>query len=161
MGTPWDKWYSGKNTRYSYIDDVLTNPMGKFRAAPSCEMLLEEQDGKTYLVPKLNEEDIKKSMDCSSFITQTIRTVTRAVNEAPFVPKSIEVSADHRTVVVVWNDKTKTIVKRSENDPDDLYMAFTAALAKRIFQSNSHIKKIIQSKVNYHLPKEKKGDSNE
>ena len=142
-------------TRYALI-----NPMGKFRAAPSFEMTVGRTNGKTYLTQKLSEEDIKKAMDCSSFMIQAIGTVTRAVNEAPFVPKSIEVSADHRTVVVVWNDHEKTIVKRSENDPDDLYMAFTAALAKRIFQTNSHVKKIIQKKVNYHLPK-KKGDSNE
>lgn len=70
--------------------------------------------------------------------------------------KSIEVSVDHRTVVVIWTDGDKTIVKRSEKDPDDIYMAFTAALAKKVYGSNSAIKRLINKKVNEHKPKEKK-----
>ena len=35
--------------------------------------------------------------------------------------KSIEVSVDHRTVVVVWADGETTQVVRSANDPDDIY----------------------------------------
>lgn len=62
---------------------------------------------------------------------------------AKYMPKSIEYSADHMTVVVIWSDGDKTIVRRSANDPDDIYMAFTAALAKKIFGSNSAIKRVI------------------
>ena len=72
--------------------------------------------------------------------------------------KSIEQSADHRTVVVIWTDGSKTIVKRSENDPDDIYMAFTAALAKKIYGSNSAIKREIGKKLNEHKAKEKKNE---
>lgn len=70
--------------------------------------------------------------------------------------KSIEVSVDHRTIVVVWADGDKTMVKRSAKDPDDLYMAFTAALAKKVYGSNSAIKRLINKKGNEHKPKEKK-----
>jgi hypothetical protein len=70
--------------------------------------------------------------------------------------KSIEVSVDHRTVVVVWMDGETTKVVRSENDPDDIYMAFTAALAKKLYGSNSAIKRTISKKMNQHMPKIKK-----
>jgi hypothetical protein len=76
--------------------------------------------------------------------------------EERFTPKSIERSADHKTVVVIWNDNSKTIVRLSPNDPDDIYMAFTAALAKKIFGSNSKIKKVIGTHLNEHKPKKKK-----
>lgn len=73
-----------------------------------------------------------------------------------YTPKSIEYSADHKTVVVIWMDGDKTIVKRSDNDSDDIYMAFTAALAKKIFGSNSAVKRVIKNNLNEHKPKEKK-----
>lgn len=144
MPAPWDAW-CGKKSGHVYIDDFVNTPMGEVKANSRQE---------------LNRKDALDAMTYSSFLTEAVKHVTRAVNEAPFTPKSIEVSVDHRTVVVVWVDGTKTIVKRSKNDPDDIYMAFTAALAKRIFGTNSHVKKVIASKVNQHLPKEKKGDSN-
>lgn len=81
---------------------------------------------------------------------------TIAATTAKYTPKSIEYSADHKTVVVIWSDGDKTIVRRSDNDPDDIYMAFTAALAKKIFGSNSAVKRVIQNKTNEHQPKEKK-----
>lgn len=70
--------------------------------------------------------------------------------------KSIEVSDDHQTVVVIWADGDKTIVKRSKHDPDDLYMAFTAALAKKIYGSNSAVKRLINKKENEHKPRKKR-----
>lgn len=78
---------------------------------------------------------------------------------AKYTPKSIEYSADHKTVVVIWPDGDKTIVRRSNNDPDDIYMAFTAALAKKIFGSNSAVKRVIRDKTNEHQPKKKKNNA--
>ena len=46
--------------------------------------------------------------------------------------------------IVFWPDGTKTIVKRSEDDPDDLYSAVTAAICINIFGSNSKLKRIIK-----------------
>jgi hypothetical protein len=45
--------------------------------------------------------------------------------------------------IVFWNDKTKTIVKLSEKDKDNKYNAFCAALAKKIFGSNSKVNAIV------------------
>lgn len=49
--------------------------------------------------------------------------------------------------VVFWTDKTKTIVRKSDNDPYDKYMAFCAALAKKVYENNTKIHKIIESGI--------------
>lgn len=59
-----------------------------------------------------------------------------------FVPKKIIKSGDR--TIVFWKDDTKTIVKRSDDTPDDLYSAFCAALAIKIYGSNSQVKKILR-----------------
>ena len=46
--------------------------------------------------------------------------------------------------IVFWKDGTKTIVKLSEGEEDNEYSAFTAALAIRIFGSNSKLKKMVK-----------------
>lgn len=47
--------------------------------------------------------------------------------------------------IVFWGDGTKTVVKRAPDEPDNEYTAFTAALAIRIFGSNSKLKKIVKT----------------
>ena len=46
--------------------------------------------------------------------------------------------------IVFWKNGDKTIVKCSDDDQNSEYAAFTAALAKKIFGSNSAVKKIIE-----------------
>lgn len=70
-----------------------------------------------------------------------------------FTPKRIIKNGP--AMVVFWKDGTKTIVKRKKGESDNLYHAFTAALAKKIFGSNSHVNKIIESIVD-ESKKEKK-----
>lgn len=60
-----------------------------------------------------------------------------------------------RGTVVFWGDGTKTVVKRAEDEPDNDYAAFTAALAIKIYGSNSRLKRII-SKVEVQEGKKKK-----
>ena len=50
-------------------------------------------------------------------------------------------------MVVFWKDGTKTIVKRKKGEPDNVYHAFTAALAKKIFGSNSKVNSIVGSVI--------------
>lgn len=47
-------------------------------------------------------------------------------------------------LVVFWCDGTKTIVKRKKGEKDDLYHAFCAALAKKIYGSNSQIHRMVE-----------------
>lgn len=58
-----------------------------------------------------------------------------------FMPEKIIKSADR--TIVFWKDGTKTIVRRSDDTADDLYSAFCAALAKKVYGSNSQVKKIL------------------
>ena len=59
------------------------------------------------------------------------------------IPKKIIYNGP--ATIVFWNDGTKTIVKRSEKDTDNKYNAFCAALAKKIYGSNSKITSIVNS----------------
>lgn len=63
---------------------------------------------------------------------------------------------DNDYTTVLWNDGTKTTVKLSDDDIYDEYSAFCAALAKRIYGSNSRIKKIIKTQGRFPLSKEDK-----
>ena len=71
-----------------------------------------------------------------------------AVNSFDFKPRKIVKSYSKRTktdsTIVFWNDGTKTIVKRAKDEPDNTYSAFTAALAIKLFGSNSALKKFIE-----------------
>lgn len=63
---------------------------------------------------------------------------------------------DNDYTTVLWNDGTRTTVKLSDDDIHDEYSAFCAALAKRIYGSNSRIKKIIKTQGRTPLSKEDK-----
>lgn len=63
---------------------------------------------------------------------------------------------DNNYTTVLWDDGTRTTVKLSDDDIYDEYSAFCAALAKRIYGSNSRIKKIIKTQGRFLLSKEEK-----
>lgn len=63
---------------------------------------------------------------------------------ATYTPKRILQSGDR--VIVFWGDGSKTIVKRSSDTPDNIYGAFTAALAIKIYGNNSQVNRIIDRK---------------
>lgn len=46
--------------------------------------------------------------------------------------------------IVFWADRTKTVVKCSENDIYDPFDAFTAALAKKIYGTTSSVKTMLK-----------------
>ena len=62
----------------------------------------------------------------------------------PYIPKKI-ICSGNRTIVF-WEDGTKTIVKRGDDEENSPYHAFTAAVCKKIFGSNSATKKILKDK---------------
>ena len=63
----------------------------------------------------------------------------------PYTPKRILRSGP--ATIVFWEDGTKTVVKCAAHENDNTYAAFTAALAIKIFGSNSAVKKIVKSKT--------------
>ena len=54
--------------------------------------------------------------------------------------------------IVFWKDGTKTVVKCADGEPFSEYNGFAAALLKKVFGSNSAVKKIIQRKKQYTTP---------
>ena len=107
--------------------------------------------------------------DCSSFRFEadwpwdTLEACNRNHNPSPFVEigelTSVWVKDALRekytptrilrhgpATIVFWQDGTKTIVKRCLDDAiDSPYTAFTAALAIKIFGSNSKLKKMVKT----------------
>ena len=61
------------------------------------------------------------------------------------VPEKILKS--NNATIVFWKDGTKTLVRCAEGTEPNDYNAFTAALAIRLFGSNSQLKKVIQDKT--------------
>ena len=57
--------------------------------------------------------------------------------------------------IVFWQDGTKTVVKRHADEPDNEYTAFCAALAIKVFGSNSQIKSVLRHKTETVEPKKK------
>lgn len=64
-----------------------------------------------------------------------------------------------RATIVFWEDDTKTVVKRSADEPDNDYNAFLAALGIKIFGSNSQLKKIIKEQTVVQKPKKHKEEA--
>ena len=61
--------------------------------------------------------------------------------------------------IVFWKDGTKTVVKCADGEPFSEYNGFAAALLKKVFGSNSAVKKIIQRKKQYATPAKANSDS--
>ena len=61
-----------------------------------------------------------------------------------YIPTRILQSGDR--VIVFWGDGSKTIVKRSTETPNNIYSAFTAALAIKVYGNNSQVNRIIDRK---------------
>lgn len=75
-------------------------------------------------------------------------------------PKKIIRSGD--CTIVFWCDGRKTIVRKSADVSDDsLYTAFTAALAIRMYGSNSRLKKIIKEAYVEQKPRREKKHGSE
>lgn len=83
----------------------------------------------------------------------TTMTVTAEEDWEKYTPKRI-LKSGNRTIVF-WEDGTKTMVKRSKKEADNLYSAFTAALAIKIFGTNSKLQRMIKRKTEVQISKKK------
>lgn len=68
--------------------------------------------------------------------------VRTALMSSVYTPKRIYKGKGK--TVVLWADGTKTIVKRAEGEADNDYAAFTAALAIKVFGTNSEVNRIVK-----------------
>ena len=59
-------------------------------------------------------------------------------------PRPDKIIYNDPAMIVYWTDGLKTVVKRSENEPENKYAAFCAALAKKIYGNNSRVNRIVK-----------------
>lgn len=69
-------------------------------------------------------------------------------------PKPVKIIYNPPATIVFWTDGTKTVVKCSAEDEYNEYYGFLCALGKKMFGTNSHIKKIIDGKAERHYPED-------
>ncbi len=72
-----------------------------------------------------------------------VNTLSKKLLADIYTPEHIIHNWKTDETIVIWKDDMKTKVKLAEDEAPNPYVAFTAALAKRIFGSNSRIKKIV------------------
>ena len=138
----------GTNSKSEYVMYCNGHPIGEFQDVTE---LIDSAETET-----ISDEENARGIE--DFFTQlTIccaetRGFAKALSKT--YPKRILKSG--RATIVFWMDGTKTIVKRSENEPDDDYAAFTAALGVKLFGSNSALKRLIERKTEVQRPKKQK-----
>lgn len=87
-------------------------------------------------------------------------TIFLVQRETPPMPECImqnEKNGGHYTTVK-WSDNTYTTVKASDNDEGErsVYMAFCAALAKKLYGSNSAVHRMVNRHTTEYLAEQKK-----
>lgn len=112
---------------YSFI---ITDD-GSYMDSTYCKMKTLELEN--YVNPKITIEPMDTIDDIKerAKICANLFTVKRIHKNGP-------------VTVVIWQDGSKTIVRRSKGTKDDPYTAFCAALAKKMYGSNSQINKMIK-----------------
>lgn len=86
----------------------------------------------------------------------TIRKAAKMTNPNPEPSLVEKVIVNGPKTIVFWNDGTKTIVSCREGEEFDIYTAFCAALAKKMFGSTSRVKAILEDKLIIQEKKDKK-----
>ena len=63
---------------------------------------------------------------------------------AKYIPEVERIIYHEPATIVFWSDGTKTVVKCMKEQEFNKYYGFIAALAKRVFGSNSAVERIIR-----------------
>lgn len=87
------------------------------------------------------DSDVKLTNDILKYFNEKEKTIM----------KPTRIFQNNNATIVFWDDRTKTVVKKMDGQKDDIYDAFCAAFAKKMFGSNSKIKKMVDSV--YETPK--------
>lgn len=102
---------------------------------------LNEINKRVYGIKSPSRSMIEGIKDCGT--SATIKGILNGIYGTKFpIVKRILISG--MCTIVFWLDGTKTIVRCQDGTKPNVYNAFTAALAKKIYGSNSQIKKIIE-----------------
>lgn len=98
------------------------------------------------------EKDLSSILSNGLFYSKA--STGMAVNYASMFLSPLKHSWDVKKIIyndpatiVFWEDGTKTVVKRGKNEPFSKYHAFCAALAKKLYSTNSAVNRIVNSGV--------------
>lgn len=117
-------------------------------------------DVKTGAEIKLQIEDVTTKLDDQTEqVKRLAYLVGRSIGQAENRWKQIwpdRVLISGNRTIVFWADGAKTIVKRADDETDSVYSAYTAALAIKMYGSNSAVKRIIAERLEVQVPTRKK-----
>ena len=88
-------------------------------------------------------------------ITTTAECINRILSDALCKPMVKKIIKSGPCTIVIWQDNTKTIVRLREGEKDDEFAAFSAAVVKKLYGSNSAVTKFLKKKT---FVQEKKED---
>lgn len=78
---------------------------------------------------------------------QTTEYINHLLSDALCKPMVKKIIKSGPCTIVIWQDNTKTIVRLREGEKDDEFAAFSAAVVKKLYGSNSAVTKIIKKKT--------------
>ena len=87
---------------------------------------------------------------------ELMESLSRSMFHSSFNMTPSRIVKSGSCTIVFWKDGTKTVVRCPADTVPNDYEAFTAALAIKIFGTNSQVKKLIQRLTVIQPPKEKK-----
>ena len=99
-------------------------------------------DGEIYVGPNQTSridysslfDDVKKALGISTVIKMSVPLIEKVKFNGP-------------ATIVFWSDGTKTVVKKTEKDRDDKRVAILYAIGKKMFGTNSKLKKTLDSYI--------------
>lgn len=97
---------------------------------------------------KIEKKELQDTVDCVKRLAPMSDSAKAAFMYGTwpmfvFPYKPTRIITNGPATIVFWNDNTKTVIKCMEEDHNDLYTAFCIALAKKMYGSNSKIKRVI------------------
>lgn len=100
------------------------------------------------------EEDMELNLGTVDSLVTKINThmttaecINRILSDTLCKPMVKKIIKSGPCTIVIWQDNTKTIVRLREGEKDDEYTAFSAAVVKKLYGSNSAVTKKIKKKT--------------
>ena len=88
----------------------------------------------------------------------TTECINRILSDALCKPTVKKIIKSGPCTIVIWQDGSKTIVRLREGEKDDEFAAFSAAVVKKLYGSNSAVTKLLKKKTFVQEKKEQSGD---
>lgn len=108
------------------------------------------------------EKEMCETLDKLKKENDKLKKQKKTFSEVPYrIPSEpVKIIQNGPCVIVFWKDKTKTIVRKKSNDPDDIYSAVAQAFMKKWCGSTAHFHKCVDKMVIYRdTPKEAENDN--